>query len=179
MTSRIAATAALLLATTPALAHTGAAPHTQGLVAGLLHPLTGVDHLMAMLGVGLWAGLAGRRAVWAWPMAFLAAMAAGGAAGLHGLQLPWIEAGIAISLAGITAAVVFGLRPSVALGAALCAVFAVFHGLAHGMELPGEANAGAYAAGFLLATASLHAAGLMLALSAPRWLPRTEGVSRR
>jgi urease accessory protein len=174
------AAAATVLAS-PALAHTGVAEHGHGLAAGLAHPLGGADHLLAMVAVGLWAGLVGGRAVWVWPAAFVTAMAAGGLLGMAGVPLPFAEAAIAASVIALGAIIGLNVQAPVALGAALCALFALFHGHAHGSELPAAASALGYAAGFLTATTALHLGGLLMARvmaqGAPRRLTRLAGAA--
>jgi urease accessory protein len=168
---------ALALLPLPALAHTGG-EHAMGFFAGFAHPLGGADHLMAMLAVGLWAGLLGGRAVLALPAAFLAAMAAGFGLGAAGVALPMVEAGIAASVIVLGVAVALATRPPLGLSLALAALFGLAHGHAHGTEMLAGAGIAAYAAGFLLATALLHAAGLGLArLPAPRILARSAGAA--
>ncbi|MBP0495860.1 HupE/UreJ family protein [Roseomonas sp. SG15] len=152
---------ALALLPLPALAHTGLG-HVAGFTAGFAHPLGGADHLMAMVAIGLWAGLMGGRAAWALPLAFLGAMTVGGALGMAGIGLPMVEAGIAGSVIVLGALVALAVRPPLAVALGLSALFGLVHGHAHGAEmLPGAAAAG-YAAGFLLATAGLHALGLAI-----------------
>ncbi len=154
----------------PALAHTGAGA-VHGFGAGLLHPLTGVDHLLAMVAVGLWAGLTGGRARLAYPLAFVAMMLAAGWWGMSGASLPGVEAGIAVSIVILGLAIVVRATPPLAAGAAACAIFAIFHGHAHGAELPEGASGPGYAAGFVIATAGLHGAGLVLAAQLARYAP--------
>ncbi|MHB2166412.1 HupE/UreJ family protein [Alsobacter sp. R-9] len=158
--ARTLGAATLFAITTPALAHTGAAPHVHGLLDGLAHPFGGLDHLAAMVGVGAWAGMAGGRALWAWPLAFVAAMAAAAGLGAAGLPLPFGEAGITLSLVALAGLLVLGRRVPVGWGAAACALFATMHGWAHGAEMPANAAGLAYGVGFLAATALLHASGL-------------------
>ncbi|KGJ10381.1 HupE/UreJ family protein [Paracoccus versutus] len=161
--------AALLLAPTAALAHTG---HGGGapLVAGLSHPMGGADHLLAMLAVGLWAAGIGGRAIWALPLAFVAAMVAGGALGAAGVGLPLVEPVILASSIVIGAAIALALRPGLAMVLPVIAVFGMMHGHAHGIEGPAQGLA-AYAAGFALATAGLHGIGIALGrLPLARWL---------
>lgn len=154
-----AATAlAVALAATPALAHVGHHP-TGGFLAGLAHPALGIDHVLAMVAVGLWAGLVGGRALVVWPAAFLAAMIAAAAWGMVGPWLPWAELAIAGSVAALGLAVALRLSAPLVLGAAACGAFAIAHGYAHGAELPLGASAAAYVAGFTLTTAALLAAG--------------------
>lgn len=154
----------------PALAHTGVGA-VHGFGAGLLHPLTGLDHLLAMLAVGLWAGLTGGRARLAYPFAFVAMMFAAGWWGMTGANLPGVETGIAVSIVILGLAIVFRATPPLAAGAAACAIFAIFHGHAHGAELPQGASGIGYAVGFVLATAGLHATGLGLAGQLARFAP--------
>ncbi|PSC03490.1 urease accessory protein [Alsobacter soli] len=158
-----AAAAILIPLATPALAHTGLEPHMHGFGMGFAHPFSGLDHVIAMTAVGLWGGFVGGAARWAWPAAFIAAMAAAATLGSAGVALPFAETGIALSVAILGLAVACGVRAPIALGAALCAAFAVFHGYAHGAEAPMNAAGLAYGAGFLAATAALHLAGLALA----------------
>lgn len=154
-----------------ALAHPGHGPDAvaaqAALAAGFAHPFSGLDHLLAMVAVGLWAAQQGGRALWAWPAAFVALMLAGGALGLAGFGLPAIEPVIGASIVVLGAFVALGARLPVVAGAALVGAFAVFHGNAHGLESPGY-GAAAYATGFMLATACLHAAGLLAGLAAAR-----------
>jgi len=148
-----------------AWAHTGL-DHALSFGAGLAHPWSGADHLLAMVAVGLWAGLNGGRALWAWPAAFVAVMAAGGALGMTGWSLPAVETGIVASVIALGLLVAAGARAPVAAGAALIAAFALLHGHAHGAELPPGSAAVAYGLGFSLATAVLHGVGLAVALAA-------------
>lgn len=158
--------AAAVLATGPALAHTGA--EAGGLAAGFLHPLTGADHVVAMVAVGLWGVFLGRPAPWLLPVAFPAAMAVAGAAGIAGIPLPGVETGIALSGVVLGLAVLFRLRAPLWLALAVVGLFAMFHGHAHGTELPGSANPAAYALGFVVSTGLLHLCGIGFGLLA-RW----------
>jgi urease accessory protein len=173
-----------MAAATPVLAHGGGAAHdlataVHGLAAGFVHPFSGADHVLAMAAVGLWAGLVGGRAILAWPLAFLVVMALGAALGLAGFSLPALEAAIALSVIVLGLAVALKAPLPIAAGAAVCGAFALFHGMAHGAELPAAAAASTYGIGFMLATALLHAAGIgtALALARPAWLPRTAGTA--
>lgn len=159
MFHRIALAAAAALIASPALAHTGS-DEMLGMVHGFLHPLGGLDHVLAMVCVGLFASLLGGRALWAVPAAFVAMMLAGGAAGLTGAALPAVELGIAVSIIVIGGVTALRLNWPVSAAMALVGVFAVFHGYAHGAEMPLDAGALAYSLGFALATALLHAAGV-------------------
>ncbi|MDF3060699.1 MAG: hydrogenase/urease accessory protein [Microvirga sp.] len=181
MTSmKIAAALAMALFALPALAHGDGGP-APGLLAGFVHPLFGLDHVLAMVVVGAWAGLVGGRALWAWPAAFVAVMALGAALALHGVPLPWSEAMLSLSLVTGGLAVAARARTAVSLGALLCGGFALFHGHAHGAELPLEAEAARYVVGFCLATALLHGAGVAATVSLSRtraqWLPRLSGAA--
>jgi len=164
----LSAVAAALLGTChPALAHSGL-EHTLAFASGSLatgfaHPWTGLDHMLALLTVGLWAGLNGGRAQWAWPAAFVGATLAGGALGTAGVFVPLAEPGILASVVVLGLLVLTAARLPLAPGAALIVLFALFHGHAHGAELPEGAAAGAYMAGFALATALLHAIGIAIA----------------
>lgn len=166
---RAAAALSLLLAAGAAGAHPG---HAEGLAAGLAHPFSGLDHLLAMAAVGLWAARAlpaGRR--WQGPAAFLAAMLAAALAAPAGLALPGLEVAVAASVVLCGVLVAGGAALGAGPGLALVALAAVAHGLAHGAEGP-VAGWGTYATGFLAATAALHGAGLLLALRAQRWPAR-------
>jgi urease accessory protein len=163
----------------------GASAHTfgaqgAGFAQGFAHPFGGVDHLLAMVAVGLWAAQRGGRALWAVPASFVAMMALGGVAGALGLTLPLVELAIAASLIALGLAVAFAIRLPVALSALLVGLFALFHGHAHGSELPETASALAYGIGFIAATASLHAigvaTGLLLKRDSGRILVRLGGA---
>ena len=156
------AIAAVALGNGPAVAHTGA-EHAVSFASGFAHPWTGIDHMLAMVAVGLWAGLNGGRALAAWPAAFVAVMLAGGALGIAGVPVPLVESGIVASVIVLGLLVLGAARLPIALGASLVAVFAVLHGHAHGAELPSGAAAATYAAGFTFATVILHALGLGIA----------------
>ena len=168
--TRILVSAAVLAAAAaaPAWAHTGIGLFGQnGFAAGFLHPLMGLDHELAMLGVGIWAVQLGRRATWLVPAAFVSVMIAGAVLGIMGAPLPMVEFGIGSSVLVVGALIALGARMPVALAMAIVGAFALFHGHAHGTELPGFAHPVAYGAGFVTATALLHAAGIGIA-----WLVR-------
>jgi urease accessory protein len=168
---KVLAAAVLGLALMPgaAFAHTGVMPHDHtGFTAGLMHPLSGIDHLAAMVAVGLWAASLGNRAMLIVPAAFMAAMVAGAAIGWMGIELPAIEQVIAGSVVVLGLISTLQLRVPTAAAAALVAAFALFHGHAHGAEMPELAGPVAYGLGFLIATAVLHAAGLGLGMLAGR-----------
>jgi urease accessory protein len=152
--------AALLLAAGPALAHVGP-PHVHGSFGnGVLHPLGGIDHVLAMVAVGLWAALAGGRALLLFPAAFLGGLLAGGMLAIGGFGLPLVEPGILASIVVLGAAVAFALEAPLPAALALIAAFGLLHGHAHGAEMPDLAAPVPYAAGFVLATAALHGVGL-------------------
>lgn len=159
MRLRSALAAAILLAPAAASAHTGIGD-TSGLAHGFAHPFSGPDHLLAMFAVGLFAFRLGGAARWAVPVAFVGMMVAGGMLGFEGVELPFVETGIALSVLALGLAVAAGVAPPVAVAAALVGFFAIFHGHAHGGELPAGVGAASYTAGFVLATGLLHAAGL-------------------
>jgi len=149
---------ALLFIAAPALAHNG--PHTAGgIVAGIVHPFTGIDHLVVMILVGVWAVRLGGRAVWAIPAAFLAAMTAGFCLASAGFALPHYDAMIAASVLVLGLLVAFASRPAGWVSLPMIAGFALFHGYAHGAERAGSGAGIAYIAGFIAATALLHLAG--------------------
>lgn len=156
-----------LVAAGAAQAHTEAGAGA-GFASGLLHPLAGWDHVVAMVAVGLWGAYLGRPAVWLLPVVFPVVMAAGGALGVLGLPLPRVELGIALSAVVLGGAVALAARPPLWLAALLVGGFAIFHGHAHGTELPQAASPVAYSLGFVIATGALHAAGIGLSL-ATRW----------
>jgi urease accessory protein len=131
-----------------------------GFVTGFLHPISGLDHVLAMVAVGLWGAQLGAPAIWVLPVAFPLVMAFGGMLGFIGVPLPGIEVGIAMSAVMLGAAVMVEFRPRLIVAAALVAFFAVFHGYAHGTELPAGQSALLYSMGFVVATGCLHALGI-------------------
>ncbi len=156
--TQIAALLLAICAASPAFAHTGGV--IGGLQSGLLHPITGLDHVVAMAAVGLWGGILGGAAIWQLPVIFPIVMAFAGALGALGVPLPGIEAGIALSGIVLGCMVLFMVRPPIAIAAAIVGIFAVFHGHAHGTELPEAANPISYAIGFVVATGALHLVGI-------------------
>ena len=157
----------LLCLPAPALAHTGENV-AAGLLSGFLHPLTGIDHLLAMVAVGIWGTQLGRPAIWLLPLTFPLVMSVGGVLGVRGVPLPAVEVGVAGSAAALGLMILLAARPPVAAAAILVGAFAIFHGHAHGTELPGAADPLAYGAGFVLVTGLLHAAGIAIGLL-DRW----------
>src|SRR5262249_24903459 len=154
-------TIAFLLIPTAALAHTGAGS-ASGFFQGFAHPVGGLDHVLAMVTAGLLAWQLGGRALWLVPAAFVAAMALGGWLGVTGIALPHVEIGIALSVIVLGAIVALGIKAPLAGARGAAGLFAIFHGHAHGAEMPHDASGAAYAAGFLLATALLHLSGIAL-----------------
>jgi urease accessory protein len=163
MRPAVLAALALVLAPGVAFAHTGQV-ETSGLMHGLAHPVTGVDHVLAMVAVGLLAAHLGGRALWLVPLSFVAVMAVAGVLGMAGMQLVLAEVGIALSVVVLGLAVAFRLDVPTLAAMALVGFFAVFHGKAHGAEMPAAASGLSYAAGFVLTTALLHAIGVALGL---------------
>lgn len=164
------ALSALLLSSAPAFAHIDPVAH--GTVAsdvahGMLHPLSGLDHVLVMLAVGLWAAQRGGRAMVAVPAAFVSVMALGFGLALAGLSLPFVEPAILASIVALGLMVAMAVRLPVAAAAGVVAVFALFHGAAHGGEL-GSADALAFGLGFVATTAALHLAGIGLGLALAR-----------
>lgn len=168
--TRIAALAAFVLLPTVALAHPGHGD--AGFAHGFAHPLGGLDHVLAMVAVGLYAALLGRRALWLVPASFLVMMAAGGTLGIAGIALPYTEAAIALSIIVLGLALALRIRMSTLAAMFLAGAFALFHGHAHGSEMPQAASGYAFAAGFVLATALLHGAGIALGLAAAKLADR-------
>ncbi|WP_292634198.1 HupE/UreJ family protein, partial [Mesorhizobium sp.] len=145
----------LLAAAMPAYAHVGAGS-TSSFAAGFVHPLSGLDHMTAMVAVGLWAAMKGGKALWAWPLAFLGVMLAGGALGMLHVPVPFVEPGILASVVAFGLLVALAIDLPVSAGVAIIGLFALFHGHAHGAEVPENAAGLEYMAGFAAATALLH-----------------------
>ena len=165
--SRIVVATLLALVSAVASAHQESG-QTAGFLAGLAHPVSGMDHVLAMIAVGLWGAVLGARAIWVLPVAFPVVMAFGGLLGLLGFSLPGVEIGIAVSAIVLGAMVATEVRPPIALAAVIVAFFAIFHGHAHGRELPEGTSALLYSLGFVVATGLLHAVGIVLGV-AHRW----------
>jgi urease accessory protein len=146
-----------------ALAHT-VGGLAGGFVSGFTHPLFGWDHVVAMVAVGMWGAFLGPPAIWLLPIVFPLVMAVGGAMGVIGVPLPGVEIGIALSAVALGALVAFAARPPLWIAAVIVGCFAVFHGHAHGTELPHAANAVAFSVGFVLATGFLHLCGIAIGL---------------
>lgn len=152
-----------ILCAAPCALHEGSGA-ASGLVAGLLHPVGGADHVLAMVAVGIWGAQLCRPALWLLPVAFPLVMALGGALALIGVPLPGVEVGIALSALVIGVLVLTECRPAPWIAALVVGAFALFHGHAHGTELPADANGIYYSVGFVVATGCLHAAGIALGL---------------
>lgn len=135
-----------------------------GFFHGAEHPLTGLDHILAMIAVGLWAAQIGGRAIWIVPSCFVLAMLGGGIAGMNGFMLPYLEQGIALSVLLLGLVIAFAFKPPVYVPALLVASFALFHGVAHGAEMPETASGMAFGFGFVIATAFLHLVGIALGI---------------
>jgi urease accessory protein len=139
-----------------------------GFISGFAHPINGWDHVVAMVAVGLWGAFLGTPAIWLLPLVFPLVMAFGGALGVMGVPVPAVETGIAASAIVLGGMVAFALRPPIVITAAIVGVFAIFHGHAHGTELPNAADPLAYSVGFVVATGLLHLSGIAFG-SAVRW----------
>ncbi|EIJ33418.1 HupE/UreJ family protein [Thiothrix nivea] len=150
----------LALTTGTALAHSDAASLSGGFMSGFTHPLFGWDHVAAMVAVGLWGAFLGRPAIWLLPVVFPVVMAFGGMLGVVGVPLPGVETGIAASALVLGLMVVLAVRPPLWVAALLVGAFAIFHGHAHGAELPVAANPLVYSIGFVVATGLLHLSGI-------------------
>jgi urease accessory protein len=159
--------AAAMLAPGVAHAHVGAGD-AQGFMHGFAHPIGGIDHVLAMIAAGMFAAYLGARALWLVPAAFVAAMAAGGALGIAGVPIPLVELGIAASVIVLGLAIALQWSVPITAAMALAGFFAIFHGHAHGAEMPANVSGLAYALGFMLATAILHFAGLGIGLAGHR-----------
>lgn len=155
------AIAVAVAAPTAAWAHSEAS-HAGGLVAGFLHPISGLDHAVAMVAVGLWGAVLGPPALWVLPVAFPMVMAFGGLLALLGVPFPGVEIGIAVSGLVLGLLVLLELRPPLGAAALVVASFALFHGYAHGAELPPGGNALLYSLAFVVATGLLHLLGILL-----------------
>jgi urease accessory protein len=150
----------ILASTSNAFAHATAADLTGGISSGFLHPLSGLDHIIAMVAVGLWGAFLGRPAIWILPIVFPLVMAFGGALGIAGVPVPGIETGIALSGLILGLAVAFAVKPPIWMAAVLVGAFAIFHGYAHGAELPSATNPLMFSIGFVVSTGLLHLTGI-------------------
>lgn len=157
---RLSLGAALCVLPVVAFAHPG---HDEsGLISGLTHPLTGIDHLLAMFTAGLWAAQQKRQARWLLPVTFIGAMLLGGLLGFDGVAMPYLESAISASVLALGLLVAAAACPPVAVSLVMTGLFGLVHGMAHGLELPAMNSPAGYAAGFVAATSALHAAGYAL-----------------
>lgn len=147
-----------------------------GFATGFLHPILGYDHLIAMVAVGLWGAFLGDRAIWLLPIVFPTIMAVGAAVGILGLELPLVEFIIALSGVVLGALILLKVKAPLAIAMAVVGVFAVFHGYAHGVEMPEQISAITYGAGFVIGTGLLHLIGI--ALGFLTHLPKGEWMVR-
>jgi urease accessory protein len=144
---------------------------TFGFTSGIAHPLTGIDHILAMVAVGLWAAQLGGRMLWAVPASFVALLVGGAMLGHFGMTLPYVEGGIAVSVVVLGGMIAMAMRLPAIACAALVGAFAIFHGYAHGAEAPDQGALVTYIAGFAISTALLHTIGIGISLWAARRLP--------
>ena len=147
-----------------------------GFGSGLLHPVLGLDHVVAMLAVGLWGAFLGNPAIWLLPVVFPLVMTVGGVLGILGFPIPAVETGIALSAIVLGLMVALAVRPAMPVAAIIVAMFAIFHGYAHGTELPASASPLAFSLGFVISTGLLHLVGIAFGLLA-RW-PVGRGLVR-
>ena len=152
------------LIVSPAMAHTGVGSISGGFLAGFEHPISGLDHIVAMVGVGLWGAFLGWPAIWLLPVVFPLVMTFGGILGIVGVPIPAVETGIAFSAIVLGACIALRFRAPLWIAGCIVGCFAIFHGHAHGAELPNAANPLAYSIGFVLATGLLHLCGIALGL---------------
>ncbi len=158
----LVAVVALLAIPSPLAAHEGGA--AAGLLSGLYHPISGLDHVLAMVAVGIWGAQLGPPAIWVLPVTFPMVMAFGGMLGLMGLPLPGVEIGIGLSALLLGLMVAFEAQPPLRVAAVLVGFFAIFHGFAHGAELPEGQSAILYSIGFVVSTGTLHVCGIGIGL---------------
>lgn len=147
-----------------------------GFFTGFLHPILGFDHLISMVAVGLWGAFLGDRALWILPIVFPSIMAVGAAIGIIGLEVPLVEFVIALSGVVLGALIALRFKTRLAVAMVLVGIFALFHGYAHGTEMPGQISAFTYGAGFVIGTGLLHLAGIGIGFATR--LPRGELMIR-
>jgi urease accessory protein len=164
-----------VLAGRPALAHIVDGSAAGGFLGGFAHPLFGLDHVVAMIAVGLWGAFLGPPAIWLLPIAFPLVMAFGGAIAILGVPVPGVEIGIALSAIVLGGMIALAARPPLVGAALIVAAFAIFHGHAHGAELPPGTDAVAFSVGFVMATGLLHLTGIAFGLLT-RWPAGRVGV---
>src|SRR5919197_2531124 len=163
------------LAGRPALAHIVDGSAAGGFLGGFAHPLFGLDHVVAMIAVGLWGAFLGPPAIWLLPVTFPMVMALGGAIAILGVPVPGVEIGIASSAIVLGGMIALAARPPLVIAALIVGAFAIFHGHAHGAELPPGTDAVAFSVGFVMATGLLHLAGIAFGLLT-RWPAGRVGV---
>jgi len=177
MLKKITVATLMLSMAAVAFAHgEGAHTHDAGLIAGLSHPFSGLDHLLAMVAVGLWAAQKGGRALWILPLTFVGMMAFGGALGVLGISPLGIEAGIVLSVMVLGLLVALQSRWALPLAGSMVGLFAIFHGVAHGVEMPNAASPWAYGLGMMAATAFLHASGVLAGMKLREIVLRITGA---
>ena len=169
--------AALAVLPVVAWAHVGQDGASANFMAGAHHPFSGLDHLLAMLAVGIWAAQNGGRSVWMVPTAFVSLMLAGAAVGLSGVGMPYVEQGIVASLLVLGLLIAGACRLDSLIGVLIVGFFAVFHGHAHGTEIPAAGDIYGYCIGFALATAFLHGLGIGAVKLTQQWLTRCAGAA--
>ena len=163
----LVAAIAVILGPRSAFAHTGVSP-AHDLLHGLAHPLTGLDHMLAMFAVGLWASQRGGRAIWFVPLTFVVVMTLGAMLGMSRVSIPYVEPGIAISILILGVFIAAAVRLPLSISAAIVGLFAIAHGYAHGTEIPATASGLTYTMGFIAATILLHATGISVGLASQR-----------
>lgn len=159
--SRVKLTGLLLFLPGIAFAHTGVGA-TTGFMHGFVHPIGGADHLLAMVAVGLWAARIGGRALWVVPCTFIGVMVLGGILGFTGIHIPFVEQGILVSILILGILITAAVKLPLAYSSLIVGIFAIFHGHAHGAEMPAAISAASYTAGFAIATGLLHLTGIGL-----------------
>jgi urease accessory protein len=169
---------AAVLTPVAAFAHTGIGD-VSGIAHGFMHPTGGMDHVLAMVSVGFFAYVLGGRALWLVPAAFVAMMAAGGLLGMSGVSVPFVQPGIGLSIIVIGLASASGLKMRTATAMTLAGGFAVFHGVAHGAEMPVDGSGLVYALGFMAATALLHFAGIAACFAVSRTMSACGAAAAR
>jgi urease accessory protein len=158
---------AVFVGANSAFAHTGIGP-THDLLHGLAHPLTGLDHILAMFAIGLWSAQRGGRAIWYFPLTFMVVMTLGAALGMTSIPMPFVEPAIAISVLMLGLLVATATSLPVSMSAAIVGLFALVHGQAHGTEIPATASALPYTGGLIATTIVLYATGISFGLAAQR-----------
>jgi len=172
------ATALMLLAASPAMAHTGVGA-VSGFSVGFGHPIGGLDHVLAMVAVGILAAQMGGKSLWFVPASFVAMMIVGGLLGMGGVHVPFVELGIIGSVVVLGIVIAAGRQMPMGFAMALVGLMAIFHGHAHGTEMPVTASGLEYGVGFVLATAMLHAVGIKLSISVQKFAEKIAPITVR